>query len=149
MRKTHVSKNEKETAALARAFIRELATKKPARALVVALSGDLGAGKTAFVRAAARALGVRRAVSSPTFVIIKRHALPRGRKHSHLFHIDAYRLKSAKELMHLGWRDITADPRHIVFIEWPELVPGALPRGTSRVCIEYLEGNRRKFTVKI
>jgi tRNA threonylcarbamoyladenosine biosynthesis protein TsaE len=102
------------------------------RATIVALSGDLGAGKTTFVQGIAEALGVLEQVTSPTFVIEKIYTLE-GRQFKHLIHIDAYRLKEAHELEVLGWNEIAADSTNLILIEWPEKVAGLLPDDIVRI----------------
>ena len=113
-------------------------------ATVVALSGDVGAGKTTFVQAAAEALGVREIVASPKFVIMQKYELPQG-PFVRLIHIDAYRLKETRELEVLGWRELIADPGNLVFIEWPEQVPGALPSSCRKVTLSG-DGDMRRIT---
>ncbi|VAW19133.1 tRNA threonylcarbamoyladenosine biosynthesis protein TsaE, partial [hydrothermal vent metagenome] len=113
-------------------FIKTLSKKKKEMgAFVVGLQGDLGAGKTAFTKSVAKALGVGVSVTSPTFVIEKIYKLPVRAPHaggpeneifSRLIHIDAYRLESGSELTSLGWEDISSDPKNIILIEWPEKV---------------------------
>src|SRR5579863_2270406 len=76
---------------------------KQSDATLVTLSGELGAGKTAFVKAAAKALGVEEVVNSPTFVLEKIYALPAGGAFRRLIHMDAYRLESGAELAPLGF----------------------------------------------
>src|SRR3989338_5551126 len=93
-------------------------TPKP-HAIVVALIGELGAGKTTFVQKFANAYGTHETLTSPTFVILK--------KYGNLVHIDAYRLKNAKELEDLGVRELIADPKNIIFIEWADSVKELLP----------------------
>jgi tRNA threonylcarbamoyladenosine biosynthesis protein TsaE len=118
-----------ETNAFAAAFVKELVgdlsqkslQKKMRKAEVVALSGDLGSGKTAFVKAVAGEFGIKDDVTSPTFIIEKIYELADS-PFQRLIHIDAYRLESGAELLHLGWADLIADPRNIIFIEWPEKV---------------------------
>lgn len=111
-------------------------------ATLVALSGALGAGKTTFAQAVARALDVEETVNSPTFVIEKIYALL-NQKWQHLIHIDAYRLKSAEELRALGWNDLIADPKNLIVIEWPENVPNLIPETAHRVSVEIGEGEAR------
>lgn len=110
----------------------ELSDSHDHAALVIALQGDLGAGKTTFTQGFARGLGIRRRATSPTFVIMRRFALPVSAKHKEhfktLYHIDAYRLKKPDALKHLDFKEILADPTAIVLIEWPERVKGSLPR---------------------
>ena len=97
---------------------------------VITLSGDLGAGKTAFAKAFAKALGVGEDVTSPTFVIEKIYAL-QGQPWKHLVHIDAYRLEGGHELLSLGFEEMLRDPAHIILVEWPEIVPTAIPAGAD------------------
>ncbi|HVL89402.1 MAG TPA: tRNA (adenosine(37)-N6)-threonylcarbamoyltransferase complex ATPase subunit type 1 TsaE [Actinomycetota bacterium] len=89
---------------------------------VVALSGDLGAGKTCFVQGAAREMGVTEHVSSPTFVLVREY--PSGR--IPILHIDVYRLGNLQELVDLGYEEFL-DPKQIVLIEWGDAVGPLLP----------------------
>ena len=104
----------------------------PNSATILALSGDLGAGKTTFAQGIARALGVEENVTSPTFVIEKIYQLA-GQKFSHLIHVDAYRLNGPHELELLGWKEITADPKNLIIIEWPEKVVDLIPNDATRI----------------
>ncbi len=96
-------------------------------ARVVGLYGNLGAGKTTFTQAIAKSLGVEETVTSPTFVIEKIYELTGG-KFTHLIHIDAYRLEKSEELLHLGWQEVTSDPKNLILIEWPERVVEIMPK---------------------
>ena len=104
-------------------------------ATVVALSGDLGAGKTTFAQGIARALGVEEQVTSPTFVIEKIYSL-QNQKFARLIHIDAYRLKDSHELEVLGWKEVSADPENLIIIEWPENISGLVPETAHRVSLK-------------
>lgn len=115
-----------ELEAVAVAVLPELAQKAKACAAVLALSGDLGAGKTTFTQVLARALGVTEPVISPTFVIMKGYALEHA-DFDTLIHIDAYRLESPEELAVLGFARILAEPRTLVVLEWPERVRELVP----------------------
>ncbi len=97
-------------------------------AAVLALSGELGAGKTTFAQALAGVLGASGPVQSPTYVIVKKHALG-GAPWRTLVHIDAYRLRDAADLSALAWSELVADRSNLIVIEWPERVDGALPDG--------------------
>lgn len=97
---------------------------------VIAFTGDLGAGKTAFTRGLARGLGVEERVTSPTFTIVNEYEggrLP-------LFHFDMYRLGSADELFDIGWEDYLARGG-VCAVEWSENIADALEEGTIRVDI--------------
>ena len=134
MRKTVAPADMAEEAA---AFVAALAPRTAAT--IVALSGDLGAGKTTFVQGAARALGVEEHVTSPTFVILKIYDL-HGQAFKKLIHMDAYRLKGPQHLKVLGWEEMTSDPQNLIFIEWPEKI-GEFP-GAMRISFAYSEGGR-------
>ena len=133
-----------EMATFAREYVAALSHGLSA-ATVVAISGELGAGKTTFAQAAAAALGVEETVNSPTFVIEKIYELS-GQKWQRLVHIDAYRLRGAEELRRLGWEELVAAPESLVIIEWPEHAEGAIPREARRVSIALGEGDERTIT---
>ena len=116
-------------------------------ATVVALSGDLGAGKTAFVKGAAKALGVTEHVTSPTFVIMKLYPLRGAFKQ--LVHIDAYRLKGEHHLKVLGWDDLVRDPTNLIFVEWPEEAGGAIPASALRLTFRYSEDDGREIEYEV
>jgi len=101
-------------------------------ATVIALQGDLGAGKTYFAQAFGKVMGVKEDMPSPTFVIMKSYDVDwRGFKK--LIHIDAYRLESEQELLNLGWEELIEDPENIILIEWPERVAGLIPEEAKRI----------------
>ena len=110
---------------------------------VVAFTGDLGAGKTAFVRGLARGLGIRERVTSPTFTIVNEYEggrLP-------LFHFDMYRLGSADELFDIGWEDYLARGG-VCAVEWSENIASALDAGCIRVDIRRGEAdNQRRISI--
>lgn len=91
---------------------------------VVALDGDLGAGKTCFVRGLAEGLGIDpQAVSSPTYVSMQQY----GGGRVSLAHVDAWRMKSAADLATIGWDELIADRKCVVAVEWASRVSAALP----------------------
>lgn len=100
---------------------------------VVALRGDLGAGKTTMVQAMIAALGVRENVTSPTYALVHEYQSPRGPVH----HFDWYRLRDASQLVQIGWDDILRLDG-IVFVEWPERAAAALPSYAAEVRLEYV-----------
>ena len=112
-------------------------------ARVLALKGNLGAGKTTFVQGLFRGFGVRRRPISPTFVIMRRYRIPARRaagtrnRFSFLYHFDAYRLRREEDAAILGFDAILADPRNVVLVEWPENIAGVLPRDAWRIGFAY------------
>lgn len=115
-------------------------------ATVIALSGDLGSGKTTFTKAFAAALGLREEdVTSPTFVIEKRFDMS-GHAHFRRFiHIDAYRLERTAEIEKLGWKETIADPANLVLIEWPEKIGAALPKDAVTISFKFIDEKTREI----
>jgi tRNA threonylcarbamoyladenosine biosynthesis protein TsaE len=116
-------------------------------AAVIALSGDLGAGKTTLSQEIGRTLGVAEQMVSPTFVILKRYGTTHTRWHT-LIHIDAYRLEQDRELYTLGWEDILRDPHTLVLIEWPEKVPGCIPEQALSVHLSHEGESTRRVVIR-
>ena len=141
-----ISKNQKETEKIAKEFLVKISSTSKL-ATVVALSGELGAGKTAFTQAIAKHLGIKRKVNSPTFVVMRRYSF-KHKNFKNLFHLDAYRLKNEKELLYLGWDDIIADPEHLIFIEWPENVAKIMPKKHHKISISHTKQGHRSFKIK-
>ncbi len=135
----HYSASEQETEALGEALVSRLSP-----GAVVAFTGDLGAGKTAFVRGMARGLGITQRVTSPTFTIVNEYEggrLP-------LFHFDLYRLSSSDELFDIGWEDFLRRGG-ICAVEWSENVTDALEPDTVFIDIRRGETpDSRVITIK-
>lgn len=133
-----VTNSPEETEALGEALAGQLGPGS-----VIAFTGDLGAGKTAFVRGLARGLGIRERVTSPTFTIVNEYEggkLP-------LFHFDMYRLGSADELFDIGWEDYLARGG-VCAVEWSENISAALEDDCLRVDIRRgAEDNQRIVTI--
>ena len=130
-----ISNSPAETEAVGEALGRRLTP-----GAVVAFSGDLGAGKTAFVRGLARGLGIPDRVTSPTFTIVNEYEggrLP-------LFHFDMYRLASADELFDIGWEDYLARGG-VCAVEWSENVAEAMDESTIRVDIRRGDGESQRI----
>ena len=108
---------------------------------VIAMYGDLGAGKTAFVRGLAEGLGLDARVSSPTFTIVNEYL---GK--TPLFHFDMYRLSDADELFEIGWEDYITRGG-ICVVEWSENVEEAFYNDTIRIYIEKIDDSSRKIKI--
>jgi len=112
-------------------------------ATFVTLSGELGAGKTAFTKAVARALGVEETVTSPTFVLEKIYLLADEQPFKRLIHIDAYRLEKGADLAPLGFDELMQDTDNLILIEWPEKVADALPTPAVKISlVPHPDGSR-------
>ena len=134
---TFFSNNEAETEELGA----RLSARLPDGA-VVAMYGDLGAGKTAFVRGMARGMGLDCRVSSPTFTIVNEYL---GKRE--LIHFDMYRLSGADELFEIGWEDYLSRGA-VCAVEWSEKVQDAFFGDEVTVSIEKLGDTRRKITIE-
>lgn len=119
-------------------YAEDVARRLPAR--VYALSGELGAGKTAFSQFFLRALGVTGTITSPTFVVMKPYSLDPAlaRGHRVAYHMDCYRLSDPRELEALGFAAIVADPANVVIVEWAEKIRDLIPAGA--VWIDFSHG---------
>lgn len=111
---------------------------------IIALYGDLGAGKTTFVQGFARALGILDKIISPTFVYIRQHPIPE--KNRWFYHIDLYRLENPDD-QSLGLNDLLSNPSNIVVIEWPENLGKNLPNNITKIYLEALDENTRLINV--
>lgn len=105
---------------------------------VVAISGDLGAGKTTLVQAICRGYGVTEPVTSPTFALVHEYHAPRSR----VYHVDLYRLGAPSDLTNIGWDDFVR-AEALVLVEWPERAAGRLP-GHVPIDLEHVPGEPDK-----
>ena len=137
----YITRSAEETVALGRALAHEL---KKAR--MVVLRGDLGAGKTTLVKGIAEGLQVasQEDVTSPTFTLIHEFRGPGV----NLFHVDLYRIDTARELDTLGLDELFAEDDNLVLLEWGEKFPRFLKERDVEISIEPLTDQGRKITVK-
>jgi len=127
MEKQYSVKSVEETWKVAEQFASELEPRD-----VVCLEGDLGAGKTTFTQGVGRALGVKRAVTSPTFCLVAEHPSPRF-----LFvHMDLYRLHSPEDVLAIGWEDYLANGA-VMFVEWADRAGGLIPPNARHVSFSF------------
>jgi tRNA threonylcarbamoyladenosine biosynthesis protein TsaE len=104
--------------------------------------GEMGAGKTTFIKAFCAALGVEDNVSSPTFSIVNEYAYPEGI----IYHFDFYRLKNQTEALDLGLEEYLYSGNYCL-IEWPEKIPDLLPEDYLQILIEVQLDQQRKLTI--
>ena len=133
----YYTNSDKETEAVGEQFGRTVKD-----GTVVAMYGDLGAGKTAFVRGMARGMGIDERVSSPTFTIVNEYLGDRT-----LIHFDMYRLGSADELFDIGWEDYLARGA-VCAVEWSENVEEAFYGDEIILTIEKTSDTSRKITIE-
>lgn len=116
---------------------------------VLALQGELGAGKTAFVKGMAQSLGIKKTIRSPSFNLMKIYHLPRPRNNIKLLaHLDCYRLNSPSEAIDIGLADYLADKQALTAIEWPEKIKKILPKNrTMKIRFKTLSETERSITL--
>jgi len=135
MKKKHIIKSPKEMEVFAAKFAKSLRGGE-----VLALEGELGAGKTAFAKGLAKAFGIKETVQSPTFLLMKCYSVVLKAKSSKLkalCHVDAYRIKNERELITIGLIEHLNDPSTVSIIEWANLVPGIIPAHAIKMNFEH------------
>jgi tRNA threonylcarbamoyladenosine biosynthesis protein TsaE len=139
-----LSKNVAKTSQIAAEFGAKL---KPntEKATTIGLYGELGSGKTTFMKYLAKAFGIKETIQSPTFVIEKIYELE-NKPFQHLIHIDAYRIEKEDEMINLGWQEIIADPSNLICIEWPERIAKIMPEHII-IKFEHEGQNERKISI--
>jgi tRNA threonylcarbamoyladenosine biosynthesis protein TsaE len=116
--------------------------------LVVALHGNLGAGKTTLTKHLASILRVEEQIQSPTFVIQKNYTL-QDQPFESLVHIDAYRIEEEKEMEPLNLKDTLSQKKSLIIIEWPEQISGYIPKDAVEVFLDYEDQDSRSVRVEV
>lgn len=123
-----------------------LESSRAQHARVIALSGELGSGKTTFAQAFGRSCGVKKRLLSPTFALRSIYAT-KNTTYPILEHYDWYRLKGVKELAPIGWIDALKNPKRILLVEWPERAKRALPKACISVKLSHTKDGSRSATI--
>lgn len=133
-----VTKSFQETQKLAAEFAKKLKGGE-----IIALVGEMGAGKTTFVQGLAQGLGIERRITSPTFIIMRRYETTS----KSLFHLDLYRLEGnlENEVKNLGLADVWGKQENIVVIEWAEKIKNWLPKNTIWVNFDMVGAEKRRI----
>ncbi len=133
-----ITENAEQTKKLACDLLSEISV--PA---IFAITGQLGAGKTQFVKGLGEGLGLdSREICSASFIVIAEYGQSPA-----LIHIDAYRLTHPQELLDIGWNEIIERDDAIIAIEWPEKIKSILPDKRIDVEIEIIDEHKRKITI--
>ncbi|OGM04017.1 tRNA (adenosine(37)-N6)-threonylcarbamoyltransferase complex ATPase subunit type 1 TsaE [Candidatus Woesebacteria bacterium GWA1_42_12] len=136
-----ITKSSSETKKLGKTFAANLAGGD-----ILALTGNLGSGKTTFIQGLAEGLGVSTRVISPTFILLRKYIY--GDRN--FYHVDLYRLeeKVENEVVNLGLTDIWERSNNIVVVEWAEKVKRLIPKSALWITFESLGGDKRKIILK-
>lgn len=145
----YLSKSPIKTKEIARTLIKNLKNINRKRATVIALEGELGAGKTVFVKGLAQAFGIKSKIKSPTFTLMKKYKIAASDKQqaTSLYHLDCYRLKDHRDLKILGIKEILNNPENIILIEWSDRVKKILPQNHIKIHIDHINSNTRGIAI--
>jgi len=148
MRKITCSK-EIEFDTIIKTILAKLEKNQSIGATVIALYGDLGSGKTTFVKHFARNLGIMCEVTSPTFVIQKRFEIPSNQITSfkNLYHFDVYRIENLEEMLPLNFSQIIKDHTNLILIEWADKIEGLLPKNTLKIKFVFVDDKTREVQI--
>lgn len=137
--KTYQSSSSEETQKIAKEIALNTIknqNKNAKSALIFELIGDLGSGKTTFVKGFLKGIGFGGNVKSPTFIIMRRTKI-KNDFFENVFHIDAYRLKKIDDFLALNFKEIISNPKNIVLIEWPQNIKNIIKEKTIKVRFIY------------
>ncbi len=124
------------------------ATINSSSAKIFALVGNLGAGKTTFVQGFFKGVGLQKRAQSPTFILMRRHALKGKNLGRHLYHADVYRLKGPEQLEPLKFKEIIKNPKSVILVEWADRIRKALPKHTTWIKFEHgKKENERRIII--
>ena len=137
---TQTAKETQKTAEILAEEILKMPSRK--KAVVLALIGNLGGGKTTFLQGFAKGLGIKEKINSPTFVIMKRFNLA-CRQAGNFYHFDCYRTQKAKDILDLGFQEIISNPKNIVAIEWADRIKSLLPKDRIMIHFELIGKNKK------
>jgi tRNA threonylcarbamoyladenosine biosynthesis protein TsaE len=148
--KEAITKNFQETQKFGQELAGEFLAEKSLRkqAIIIALEGDLGSGKTTFAQGLAKGLGIKEQITSPTFVLMKKYKISVSRPLSavrYFYHFDCYRIDKAWQIHELGFEETVNNPQNIVVIEWPERISEILPEDRTTIKFEGIDEDRRKI----
>lgn len=154
MVKHFFTQGSSQTKKLGRELAKKILKAKPKKiSLILALEGELGAGKTTFLKGFAKGLGVKGNILSPTFIIIKKFntrvkSSSNSGKFRYFYHLDCYRLKKPKEILALGFQKIISNHENIIAIEWAERARPIIPKSALWIKFKFIDKNKRKIVLK-
>jgi len=142
-----VTKSAQETQKLGEKIANQLIIKR--QPLIIALTGELGSGKTTFLQGLAKGLGIKERILSPTFIMMRQYPLVINHQPSIIsfYHIDLYRVEDEKDIEGLGLEEIWSDPENIIAIEWAEKIKKILPKKRIDIHFKYLKDDKREIKV--
>ena len=132
--------------------------------VIISLEGELGGGKTTFIKGFARALGIETMIKSPTFVMMKKYQLTTNDKQlttksrkskvesrkskGFFYHFDCYRIQKVEDILELGWEEIIKNPKNIIAVEWGDRIKSIMPKDYTRIKFKFIDKSKRKIVIK-
>jgi len=146
-----ISNSPSQTKNFAKKIAKILVSKKKNFPKILALKGNLGAGKTTFLKGLAKALGIRERIISPTFILMRKHSFfdKKSKSKNYFYHFDCYRIQKPKEILDLGFKEIISNSKNIVAIEWAEKIKKILPKKVFWIEFKILGEKKREILVKL
>lgn len=138
-----ITHSPEETIELARKFAKKLRGGE-----ILALTGELGGGKTTFVKGLAEELKVADTITSPTFVMLKSYPAKIGKKNIEFVHVDAYRVETIEDIKSVGIEDYLNRDDVVLAIEWAEKIRKILPPKTINIEFQAIDKNSREILIK-
>jgi tRNA threonylcarbamoyladenosine biosynthesis protein TsaE len=125
---------------------------------VLGLEGELGGGKTTFLKGLAKGFGIKEKILSPTFLIFKKFKIPLQKRNSKtkrnirprfFYHLDCYRIEKEKDLLDLGFQKIIADPDNVIAVEWADKIKKIMPLNTIWIKFRFMNKNKREIVIRL
>jgi len=143
----YLTKSAFQTKKLAFLLAQTILQTKKRGPIIIGLIGDLGTGKTTFIQGFSKGLNIKYQIKSPTFLINKKYPL-KNDNFKTFYHIDAYRIKTKKDLITTGINDALKDKRGIVIIEWANLIKKYLPPQIIIIKLKHISQNLREIKIR-
>ena len=134
---------------IANSLLEKAIKSKSKTATIIALHGELGAGKTTLTKEIGKVLGIKVNINSPTFVIMKKYKINSNKNFKFLIHIDAYRLNGSQELLNLGWQELFENKNNLIILEWPDRVPECLNGNICKVQLTHKDDKTRELEILV
>lgn len=144
-----ITNSPEETERIGEELAKKILSHRPeSEAVLLSLEGELGGGKTTFLKGFARGLRIKQMIKSPTFVIMKKYLIAKNFScFRRFYHFDCYRISQAEEILTLGWEKIIKDPENIVAVEWADKIKRILPEKYIQITFKILDKNKRKISI--
>jgi tRNA threonylcarbamoyladenosine biosynthesis protein TsaE len=142
-----LTKSERETKKIGEILAKEVLKANLKGPFILALEGELGGGKTTFLKGFAKGLGIKEKILSPTFILFRKFQIPNS-KFQNFYHIDCYRIEKPREILDLGFREIVSNPENVVAIEWADRIRQIIPRQALWLKFKIPNKNQRQIMIK-